>query len=316
MKIVFAGTPFFASRHLEVIMKSDFHISCVLTQPDRVSGRGKQIEPSPVKQLAINEGLDIFQPASLKNKDVLEKIQNLEPDLILVVAYGLLIPKEILAIPRIGCINVHGSLLPRWRGASPMEYSILHGDKKTGLSYMKMTEGLDEGPVYEMHECNIMPSDKLADIEKKFIGISENNLINFLKKLQNDEINCIEQDHERATFAPKITKQELQINWENILSGDLVKKVNALSDKYGIHTFLGNKRIKIYDVSEENSTMPSDPGKIEALNDELTVCCQGGTRVRINKIQMEGKNQVTSKEFLSAYKELVETSKYFTYRSE
>ena len=316
MNIVFAGTPPFASRHLEILLNHDFHISCVLTQPDRVSGRGKKFEPSPVKKLAINKGLDLFQPNSLREKDVLKKIQNLKPDLMLVVAYGLLIPKEMLEIPKIGCINVHGSLLPRWRGASPMEYSILHGDSKTGISYMKMTEGLDEGPVYEMHDCIIMPTEKLSDIEKKLIGLSETNLISFLRKIENDEIKCQEQDHGKATFAPKITKKELQIDWENIDSSGLVKKVNALSEKYGIHTFLGNKRIKIYEVSEVNTILATSPGEIKIQNDELIVGCKDGTKVRINKMQMEGKNQVNSREFLSAYIKLIEAFKYFSYKSE
>ena len=316
MNIVFAGTPLFASQHLEILLNYDFHISCVLTQPDRVSGRGKKFEPSPVKKLAINKGLDLFQPNSLREKDVFKKIQNLKPDLIFVVAYGLLIPKEILEIPKIGCINVHGSLLPRWRGASPMEYSILHGDSKTGISYMKMTEGLDEGPVYEMHDCIIMPTEKLSDIEKKLIGLSETNLISFLRKIENDEIKCQEQDHGKATLAPKITKKELQIDWENIDSSGLVKKVNALSEKYGIHTFLGNKRIKIYEVSEVNTILATSPGEIEIQNDELIVGCKDGTKVRINKMQMEGKNQVNSREFLSAYIKLIEAFKYFSYKSE
>lgn len=316
MNIVFAGTPLFASRHLEVLLDSEFHISCVLTQPDRVSGRGKQIELSPVKQLSIKKGLDLLQPISLKENDIVTKIRNQKPDLIFVVAYGLIVPKEILEIPKLGCINVHGSLLPRWRGASPMEHAIMHGDEKTGLSYMKMTEGLDEGPVYEMHECNIESQDKLSNIERKLIGLSEKNLLTFLKKIEKKEIECIEQNHKVATFAPKIKKQELEINWENIHSSDLIKRVNALSEKYGVHTFLGDKRIKIHDVSEVDSNELSAPGEIKISDEGLIASCKNNSKVKINRLQMEGKNQVSSKEFLSAYIDIIEKCKNFSFKSQ
>ena len=163
MNIIFAGTPEFASRHLEILLNSNMKISCVLTQPDRVSGRGKRVTYSPVKQLALDNGLKLLQPSSLKDDGIAQEIKFLKPDIMLVVAYGLIVPKEILGIPEIACINVHGSILPKWRGASPMEYSILNGDKKTGLSYMQMTEGLDEGPVYDIHECPIKRKSKYKD---------------------------------------------------------------------------------------------------------------------------------------------------------
>ena len=164
MKIVFAGTPEFASKHLEMILKSDHEIVGVLTQPDRKSGRGKKIHFSPVKQLAELERLNLLQPSNLKNDEFIESFTALKPDLFLVVAYGLIIPKQILKIPNLDSINVHASILPRWRGASPMEYAILNGDNKTGISYMRMNEGLDEGPIYEIHECEISLSDGLEAV--------------------------------------------------------------------------------------------------------------------------------------------------------
>ena len=167
MKIVFAGTPEFASKHLEMILKSEHEIVGVMTQPDRKSGRGKKIHFSPVKQLAELERLNLLQPNNLKNDEFIESFTALEPDLFLVVAYGLIIPKQILEIPNLDSINVHASILPRWRGASPMEYAILNGDNKTGISYMRMNEGLDEGPIYETHECEISLSDGLEEIENK-----------------------------------------------------------------------------------------------------------------------------------------------------
>jgi len=316
VNIVFAGTPNFAARHLEMLIDSDFRISCVLTQPDRVSGRGKKISLSPVKEMSLKKGFDLFQPMSLKNSDSVQKIKEIKPDLIVVVAYGLIIPKKILDIPTIGCINVHGSLLPKWRGASPMEYSIMNGDKKTGLSYMKMTEGLDEGPVYEMHECIIEPNDKLSDIEKKLIELSKKNLVPFLNRIKNRQAKSIEQDHDNFSLAPKIKKQDLQIDWVNTSSSELVKKVNALSEKYGVFTFLNNKRVKIHDVSETVSSESSKPGLIDLSDETLTVTCKNDTRIKINILQIEGRKKVTAKEFISAYKDVITKSKNFSYKTQ
>ena len=314
MNIIFAGTPEFASRHLEILLNSYMKISCVLTQPDRVSGRGKRVTYSPVKQLALDNGLKLLQPSSLKDDGVAQEIKFLKPDIMLVVAYGLIVPKEILSIPEIACINVHGSILPKWRGASPMEYSILNGDKKTGLSYMQMTEGLDEGPVYDIHECPIEPNDRLKDVEKKLIELSENNLIEFLKSINKGDVDATPQKDENATFAPKILKKDLQIDWGNITSKDLVKRVNSLADKYGVHTYLGTKRIKLFEVSETKTSYSSSPGDINISDGRIIVCCKEKTYVEINKLQMEGKNLVSCKEFLSAYKDLLKNSQKFNYK--
>ena len=173
MRIIFAGTPEFAARHLEIVLESGHEIVCALTQPDRKSGRGKRLKPSPVKQLAEKEKIPLMQPKSLASDEILKDLETFKPDLMLVVAYGLLIPKNILEIPKIDCINVHASVLPRWRGASPMEYSILNGDKKVGVSYMQMSEGLDEGPIYEVHDCNLSPKDKLEEVEDCLLYTSD-----------------------------------------------------------------------------------------------------------------------------------------------
>ena len=187
MKIVFAGTPDFAKQHLEMVLDSKHEIVGVLTQPDRRSGRGKKLQSSAVKDLALRIGLLVMQPEVLKNDETVETLTDLNPDIILVVAYGLLVPTDILNIPKLGCINVHASLLPRWRGASPMEYAILNGDKEIGVSYMKMSEGLDEGPVYEMHATDLKENDDLKYAEEKLINLSRENLNIFLDKLEEGD---------------------------------------------------------------------------------------------------------------------------------
>ena len=311
MNIIFAGTPDFASRHLEIVMGSKHYISCVLTQPDRQSGRGMEVNLSSVKTFANKEKIEIFQPKSLKNDDVIDKINYLKPDLMLVVAYGLLIPKPILDIPSLGCINIHASILPRWRGASPMEYSILNGDKKIGLSYMQMSEGLDEGPVYEIHECNLDPEDNLPVVEEKLIKLSEINLNNFLDKIENNEINHKSQNDEMATFAPKINKDFLQIDWKGESSLEIIRKINALSSKYGTFTYLNDKRVKIHKAKNYQQESSLTPGAISSSDEGMIVSCKDGTALIVDTIQMQGKNMVTGKEFIRGYASLIEAHKNF-----
>ena len=311
MNIIFAGTPDFASRHLEIVMGSKHHISCALTQPDRQSGRGMEVNLSSVKTLAIKEKIEIFQPKSLKNDEVIDKIKYLKPDLMLVVAYGLLIPKPILDIPSLGCINIHASILPRWRGASPMEYSILNGDKKIGLSYMQMSEGLDEGPVYEIHECDLDPEDNLPIVEEKLIQLSEINLNKFLDKIEKNEINHKSQNDEMATFAPKINKDFLQIDWKGESSLEIIRKINALSSKYGTFTHLNDKRVKIHKAKNYQYESSLAPGAIKSSDEGMIVSCKDGTALIVDTIQMQGKNMVTGKEFIRGYANLIEAHKNF-----
>ena len=184
MKIVFAGTTPFSAFHLHLLIKSKNEVAAVLTQPDRKSGRGKNLKPSPVKTLSEKEGLQIIQPKSLKNNpEVIEGLKAISPDLILVVAYGLILPPEIISLPEFGCINVHASLLPRWRGAAPIERSILEGDSKGGITYMKMDEGLDTGPIMKLLPCTFDEDEDSGTLEKKYQNLSKVELISFLGDL-------------------------------------------------------------------------------------------------------------------------------------
>lgn len=309
MKIIFAGTPEFASQHLEIVLESDHEVLCVLTQPDRRSGRGKKVNYSPVKELATKKNIKILQPNTLKDQNLEKNLIDINADIILVVAYGLLVPKNILDIPKFGCINVHGSLLPRWRGASPMEYSILEGDKKSGLSYMQMSEGLDEGPVYETHECSINHEDSLGRLEEKLIALSKENLNNFLNRLEKGQLKPKDQDNNLATFAPKISKEILQLDWVNQKAQKIICKINAFEPKYGAYFFLGGKRIKIHKAKEISSLPSSIPGTISILENEMIISCKDATSVQIEIIQMEGKNKVSGQEFITAYEDLIKSHK-------
>jgi methionyl-tRNA formyltransferase len=311
MKIIFAGTPDFAAKHLEIVLHSKHEVLSVLTQPDRESGRGKKINLSPVKQTALDNDIDVYQPESLKTKEVFDKLKNTDPDLILVVAYGLLLPKDILELPKFGCVNIHASLLPRWRGASPMEHAIMSGDKNIGVSYMEMSQGLDEGPVYEMHECPLEQNDTLSRVEEKFIQLSEKKLVSFLDNLESGTINHQAQDETKATFSPKIDKRLLQIDWQGNSSTEIIRKINALSSKYGTHTFLGGKRIKIHRAQNFESDVNLDPGYISIKDDQLVVFCKDASAILIEQVQMEGKNKVSGKDFIAGYIGLIRENENF-----
>ena len=311
MKIIFAGTPDFAAKHLEIVLHSKHEVLSVLTQPDRESGRGKKINLSPVKQTALDNDIDVYQPESLKTKEVFDKLKNTDPDLILVVAYGLLLPKNILELPKFGCVNIHASLLPRWRGASPMEHAIMSGDKNIGISYMEMSQGLDEGPVYEMHECPLEQNDTLSTVEEKFIQLSEKKLVSFLDNLESGTIKHQAQDETKATFSPKIDKRLLQIDWQGNSSTEIIRKINALSSKYGTHTFLGGKRIKIHRAQNFESDVNLDPGYISIKDDQLVVFCKDASAILIEQVQMEGKNKVSGKDFIAGYIGLIRENENF-----
>jgi len=311
MKIIFAGTPDFAAKHLEIVLKSKHEVLSVLTQPDRKSGRGKKINFSPVKQTALDNDISVYQPESLRIEKVFSNLKNIAPDLILVVAYGLLVPKNILELPKHGCVNIHASLLPRWRGASPMEHAIMSGDKDIGISYMEMSEGLDEGPVYEMHQCSLEEYDTLHAVEEKFIQLSEKYLVSFLDNLESGSIKHKAQDENKATFSPKIDKKFLQIDWQGNTSIEIIRKINALGSKYGTHSFLGERRVKIHKARSIELEINHDPGYISVKDDQLIVYCKDASSILIEQLQMEGKNKVSGKDFIAGYLDLIKENGNF-----
>ena len=305
MNIIFAGTPQFAADHLKLLIDSQHKIKCILTQPDRGSGRGKKVTPSPVKKIGLDNGIEVLQPASLKDESIIRSLESMKPDLMLVVAYGLLIPKDVLDIAEKGCVNVHASILPRWRGAAPMEYSIYSGDNESGISYMRMNEGLDEGPILEIYKCKIEEEDDLGTLESKFVELSKKSLLNFLKKFEKGELKETPQENSKATFAPKINSVFQQIDWQ-CRSEEISRKIRSLNPKYGAFTFLGNRRVKIYKSSFIKNTSNLSPGKIDISQDgKLLVGCNQDTLIKIDEVQMEGKSVVKSEEFVRGYLSLI-----------
>jgi len=302
MKIIFAGTPPFAAEHLSILLKGDHEIISVLTQPDRKSGRGKKISFSAVKEVALKNNLEVLQPTSLKDADILESLKNLEPDIILVVAYGLLIPKTVLDIPKLGCINLHASLLPRWRGASPIESCIAAGDTQSGITMMKMSVGLDEGPVLKKFICELDERETLGTLEDKFIGMSSDNLLTFLKDYEEKKIDEIPQPETGSTYAHKIDNSFKQLNWTSKTAIEIENKIRSLNPKHGAFTYLGEERIKIFNARAKKDKGLLEPGLIHENSEGLLeVGCKDNSLLVIESLQMPGKKIISSKEFIRGY---------------
>jgi len=313
MKIVFAGTTPFSAFHLDLLIKSKNEVAAVLTQPDRKSGRGKNLKPSPVKTFSEKEGLQVIQPKGLKNNtEVIEGLKAINPDLILVVAYGLILPPEIINLPKFGCINVHASLLPRWRGAAPIERSILEGDSKGGITYMKMDEGLDTGPIMKLLPCTFDEDEDSGTLEKKYQNLSKVELISFLGDLAEGGVKEVNQDSELATYAEKIEKQETEILWEQESAECIERKIRALFPKYGAFTFFGDKRIKILNSTKAKISHLLSPGEISAEGGALYVGCQNNQSLRLQSLQVEGKNPVSAEDFTKGNAEKIFQIKKFS----
>lgn len=306
MKIIFAGTPAFAAEHLSILLKGDHKIIAVLTQPDRGSGRGKKISFSAVKEVALKNNLEVLQPTSLKDAEILESLKNLEPDIILVVAYGLLIPKSVLDIPKLGCINLHASLLPRWRGASPIESCIAAGDTQSGITMMKMSVGLDEGPVLKKFICELDERETLGTLEDKFIGISSDNLLTFLKDYENKKIDEIPQPETGSTYAHKIDNSFKQLNWTANTAIEIENKIRSLNPKHGAFTYLGEERIKIFNARAKKDKGLLKPGLIHENSEGLLEAgCKENSLLVIESLQMPGKKIISSKEFIRGYQSVL-----------
>ena len=313
MKIVFAGTTPFSAFHLDLLIKSKNEVAAVFTQPDRKSGRGKNLKPSPVKTFSEKERLQVIQPKSLRNNpEVIEDLRIISPDLILVVAYGLILPAEIINLPEFGCINIHASLLPRWRGAAPIERSILEGDNKGGITYMKMDEGLDTGPIMKLLPCSIDEDEDSESLEKKYQKLSQVELTSFLKDLVEGRVKEVKQNTELATYAEKIEKQETEIFWEQEPVEHIERKIRALFPKYGAFTFFGDKRIKILNSTKASISHPLSPGELSEKGGALYVGCQNNQSLRLQSLQIEGKKAVSAEDFIKGNAEKIFRIKKFS----
>lgn len=248
MKIVFMGTPDFAKESLEAIYNAGYEILTVVTNPDRPQGRGMKLKPSPVKEFALEKGLNVIQPEKVKkNEEFIKKIKDLNPDVICVVAYGKILPKEILEIPKLGCINVHGSLLPKYRGAAPIQWAVLNGDKETGITTMYMDEGMDTGDMILKEKVEIGEDETTGELWDRLSKIGGELLVKTLKEIEKGTAPRIKQG-EDFTVAPMLDKQMAKIDWDNRTAKEIKNLVRGLNPIMGAYTFLDGKKIKFWKV--------------------------------------------------------------------
>ena len=213
LNIIFAGTPDFAAQHLQAILNSQHNVIAVYTQLDKPAGRGKKLQASPVKQLAEQNNIPVYQPKSLRKEETQSELKALNADVMVVVAYGLILPKAVLDAPRLGCLNVHGSILPRWRGAAPIQRSIWAGDAQTGVTIMQMDEGLDTGDMLHKVYCDILPTETSTSLYNKLAELAPSALIDVLDNLENGKFIAEKQDDSQSNYAEKLSKEEAQLDW-------------------------------------------------------------------------------------------------------
>lgn len=296
LKILFAGTPRFAAEHLAALIRSPHRIVGVFTQPDRPGKRGKRLEPSPVKQVALEAELPLHQPAKLDD-EALETARGLDPDVIVVVAYGHKLGRRMLDFPLHGCINVHASLLPRWRGAAPIQRAILAGDRETGITIMQMDEGWDTGTILLQRACAIDEGDTAGALEEKLSSLGQTALLDALNEVAQGRITPRTQDDGASSYAAKIAKEEALIDWSRS-AAEIDRSVRAFLPAPVAFTWLGNLRVRVWQVAviaAGESDTRGTPGEILAVGrDGFDIRCGEGA-VRLMRLQVSiGKGTVLS----------------------
>lgn len=289
MKIVFMGTPDFARDSLRAVVEAGHDVELVVTNPDKPKGRGMKMIPSEVKEYALEKGLNIEQPLKVRNNpEFVEKLKSINPDVICVVAYGKIIPKEILEIPKFGCINVHGSLLPKYRGAAPIQWAVLNGDKETGVTTMFMDEGMDTGDMIEKEVVEIGDNETTGELWDRLSIVGANLLVKTLKLLVDGEVKRVKQPDE-FTVAPMLKKEIAKIDWENYSSKKIKDLARGLNPFMGAFSYLDDKKIKIWKVEIVDEKFDEVPGTVVVSDNKkglVISTIDGGVSV----LEIQGEN--------------------------
>lgn len=302
LRIIFAGTPDFAARHLDALLSSGHQVVGVFTQPDRPAGRGKKLMPSPVKMLAEEQGLPVFQPASLRPQENQQLVADLKADVMVVVAYGLILPKAVLDMPRLGCINVHGSLLPRWRGAAPIQRSLWAGDTDTGVTIMQMDVGLDTGDMLYKLSCPITAEDTSATLYDKLAELGPKGLIDTLQQLANNRAQPEVQDEALATYAEKLSKEEARLDW-SLPAAQLERCIRAFNPWPMSWLEIEGQPVKVWQASVIAGKADAAPGTIiEASKQGIQVATVEGV-LNLESLQPAGKKAMSAQDLLNSRRE-------------
>jgi methionyl-tRNA formyltransferase len=296
VKIVFMGTPDFAAETLRALLVAGHEITAVVTQPDRPKGRSKTPQFSPVKELAVAEGLYVLQPVRIKKPEEVARLREPEADVIVVAAYGQILSKEILEIPRLGCLNVHASLLPRYRGASPIQHVILAGESVTGITIQQMDEGLDTGDILLQKELKVDHSDTYGCLSEKLAVRGGETIVEALSLAEKELLRPVKQDDQEASYAPLIRKEMGRVDF-TAEAASIARLVRGLNPWPGTYCMWKDKQLKIWEAHDESGTS-GKPGEILEIRSDCLVVATGKGSLAIYEMQLEGKRRMKAKDFL------------------
>lgn len=299
LRILFAGTPDFSVPAFRALLDSGHELIGVYTQPDRPAGRGRKLAPSPVKAVAKIAGVPVYQPASLKGEAEQQALARLRPDLMIVVAYGLLLPEPVLAAPRLGCVNIHASLLPRWRGAAPIQRAVLAGDAETGVCIMQMAKGLDTGPVYLERRTPIEPDEPAGDLHDRLALLGAEALLAALPGIADGSLAAQPQDDALATYAHKLDKAEALIDWSEPAEA-IARRVRAFNPWPVAHTRFEDANLRLWQA-EAISGVGANPGTVMSATRQGIDVSTGQGLLRITELQLPGKKATTAADFINAH---------------
>jgi methionyl-tRNA formyltransferase len=310
LRIVFCGTPDFAVPSLQrLIAEPDFEIAAVVTQPDRPRGRGQQMSPSPVKDVALAAGISVFQPDKIKSDAAYDYFKQVAPDAVVIIAYGQIISQRLIDIPRLGWINLHASLLPKYRGAAPINWAIMNGEIRTGVTTMQIDAGLDTGPTLLKYETDITPDETAPELKSRLAEAGAPLIVETLRKLNRGEIASASQDNSQATFAPPLKKEDGRIDW-TLGAIQIYNRIRGLLPWPGAFTWFRGKKCQIWGKPASQSVEGAGlepgptseflvPGSIHLLSNQVFITCGESTVLRLEQVQLEGRKRVTAQEFVN-----------------
>jgi methionyl-tRNA formyltransferase len=301
MRIVFCGTPEFAVPTLRALLANpEFAVEAVVTQPDRPRGRGQQVTASPVKELALAARARIYQPESVKTDEARDFFAEIKPDAAVIIAYGQIVPRRLLEIPRLGWMNLHASLLPKYRGAAPIAWAIIHGESKTGLTTMRLDPGLDTGPILMQRETEIGNKETAPELAKRMAEMGAPLVIDSLVKLDCGEIVPIPQDATHASYAPILTKEHGRIGWGQT-AGEIYNRIRGLAPWPGAFTTFRGRLCHIWGrpAAASYAASSQEPGSMILSDGAIEVVCGTGTRLQLEAVQLEGRKRIGAREFVN-----------------
>ena len=303
LKVVFMGTPDFAVPSLLTLIQN-YEVIGVITQPDRPAGRGRALKQSPVKSISLEYGLPVYQPVSLKDDTAIDPVREWSADIIIVAAFGQILPPKLLNLPRQGCLNVHASLLPRWRGAAPIQYAILSGDDQSGVSLMRMDEGLDTGPVYVQEAVRIQERETAESLHDRLAQLGADMLASYLDQIISGALQAKDQDDTEATYAPMLKKNAGLIDWNRPVN-QIDRHIRAMTPWPSAYTFWKGKRLKLMVARPVEKIVPGgDPGLVVSMQGTAGILTSDGV-ILIERLQLAGKKEIGLADFLRGYPDFI-----------